>query len=182
MMTRLGYVFATSISVIGVVVASFVSMPVKLLWNASASTPIGFYDLEPAHDLKVGDLVAVMPPQALAEFLVDRGYIGRDTPLLKRVAALPGQEVCRIGADVTVDAVPFGDALDRDRIGRDLPVWQGCRRIADRDIFVMNSSVHDSLDGRYFGPLPVDSVIGKATPLYTDENGDDRFVWRAPTR
>ena len=48
--------------------------------------------------------------------------------------------------------------------------------------FLMNWQVRDSLDGRYFGPLPASSVIGRATPLYTDEDGDDRFVWRAPTR
>ena len=75
-----------------------------------------------------------------------------------------------------------GEALDRDRLGRPLPVWQGCRRIADGAIFLMNPDVRDSLDGRYFGPLPAASVIGRATPLYTDEDGDGRFVWRAPTR
>ena len=39
----------------------------------------------------------------------------------------------------------------------------------------------DSLDGRYFGPIPASSVIGRALPLWTDEEGDGRFVWRAPT-
>jgi conjugative transfer signal peptidase TraF len=181
-MTRFGYVMVTYFATMGVGIASFIPLPVRLLWNASASTPIGFYDLDPPHDLKVGDLVAVMPPKGLAEFLVERGYIGPSTPLLKHVAALPQQEVCRIGAAVTIDSVPFGDALDHDRTGRELPVWQGCRRVADGDIFLMNPSVRDSLDGRYFGPMPARAVIGKATPLYTDEDGDGRFIWRAPTR
>lgn len=181
-MTRFGYVMVTYFSVMGVAIASFVSLPVKLLWNASASTPIGFYDLDPARNLKVGDLVAVMPEKPLADFIVERGYIGRGVPLLKHIAALPGQKVCRTGNAVTVDAVPFGDALDHDREGRELPVWQGCRRIADGDLFLMNPSVPDSLDGRYFGPIPARDVIGKATPLYTDEAGDGWFVWRAPTR
>lgn len=182
MMTRLGYVLITCFSVIGVVAVSYTKLPVKLLWNASASTPIGFYDLDPPQDLKVGDLVAVMPPKALAEFLVERGYVGPDVPLLKHVAALPGQEVCRIGRMIIVDAVPLGDALDRDKLGRELPVWQGCHRIADCDLFLMNPSVPDSLDGRYFGPTPANAVIGKATPLFTDEDGDGNFVWRVSTR
>ena len=76
----------------------------------------------------------------------------------------------------------FGDALDRDRRGRPLPIWQGCRKVADGDIFLMNVSVADSLDGRYFGPIAASTVIGQATPLYTDEDGDGRFVWRAETR
>ena len=181
-MTRFGYVMATYFATMGIAIASFIALPVKLLWNASASTPIGFYDLDPPRNLKVGDLVAVMPDKPLADFMVERGYIGRDVPLLKHVAALPGQEVCRVGRSVTVDAVPFGDALDHDHLGRDLPVWRGCRRLANGDLFLMNPAVRDSLDGRYFGPLPARAVIGKATPLYTDEAGDGRFIWRAATR
>ena len=180
-MTRLGYVMVTYFSLMAIAIGSCVSLPVKLLWNASGSVPIGLYDLERPSPLKVGDLVAVMPDKPLADFMVGRGYIGRGVPLLKHIAALPGQEVCRTGSAVAVDAVPFGDALDRDTHGRPLPVWQGCRRIADGDIFLMNPSVPDSLDGRYFGPLPGRDVIGKATPLYTDEAGDGRFIWRAAT-
>lgn len=180
-MTRFGYVMATYVSIMGVAIASFVPAPLRLVWNASASVPIGLYDLDPPRHLAIGDLVAVMPDKPLADFMVERGYIGRGVPLMKHVAALPGQQVCRISNVVTVDAVPFGDALDRDKRGRPLPVWQGCRRVADGDIFLMNPSVPDSLDGRYFGSIPARAVIGKATPLYTNEDGDGRFVWRAAT-
>lgn len=176
-MTRFGYVMATYFAAMGVAVAAIVSVPVKLLWNASASTPLGLYDLAAPNRLKVGDLVAVRPPKPLADFMVGRGYIGRGVPLLKSVAALPGQQVCRAGRTITVDGVKLGQAQDRDRRGRMLPVWQGCRRIAPDQIFLMNPSVHDSLDGRYFGLLPRAVVIGRATPLYTDACGDGHFVW-----
>jgi conjugative transfer signal peptidase TraF len=181
-MSRFGYVMVTYFSVMGVAVASFIPTPLRLVWNASASVPIGLYDLAPTPSLETGDLVALLPDKPLADFMVERGYIGRGVPLLKRVMALPGQEVCRIGLAITVDHVPLGEALDRDRLGRPLPVWQGCQKIAQGDLFVMNPEVPDSLDGRYFGPIPVRAVIGKATPIYTDEEGDGRFVWRAPTR
>jgi type IV secretory pathway protease TraF len=46
----------------------------------------------------------------------------------------------------------------------------------------MNWSVEDSLDGRYFGPLPTGTIIGRAMPVWTDEDGSGRFEWRAPTR
>jgi conjugative transfer signal peptidase TraF len=176
-MTRFGYVMATYFAVMGVAVTAIVPVPVKLLWNASASTPLGLYDLAAPSGLKAGDLVAVRPPKPLADFMVGRGYIGRGVPLLKPVAALPGQQVCRVGRTVTVDGVPFGEAQERDRRGRMLPVWLGCHCIAPDQIFLMNPSVHDSLDGRYFGPLPRASVIGRATPLYTDAYGDGHFVW-----
>lgn len=180
-MSRFGYVMMTYFASAGIAIAAFVPAPLRLIWNASASVPVGLYELDPPRDVTVGDLVAVMPDQPLADFLVERGYTGRGVPLMKHVAALPGQQVCRTGNTVTVDAVLLGDALNRDKRGRPLPVWQGCRRIADGDIFLMNPSVPDSLDGRYFGPIPARTVIGKATPLYTDEDNDGRFIWRAAT-
>ena len=181
-MTRLSYAIVTTMAVSLLGVASIASFAPRLIWNASASTPVGFYTIGDVGNLDVTDLVAVDAPEPLATFLSDGGYLPRGVPLLKRVAAVPGQRVCRTGLAITVDGVPMGDALDRDRRGRPLPVWHGCRLVANGELFLMNWQVRDSLDGRYFGPLPATAVIGRATPLYTDEDGDGRFVWRAPTR
>jgi conjugative transfer signal peptidase TraF len=181
-MTRFGYVMTTYFAMLAIAGLSFLHITPKLIWNASASTPIGLYSMGQSKRLEVSDLVAVDAPEPLASFLAERGYLPRGVPLMKRVAGIPGQEVCRSGRTVTVDGVPMGDALERDRIGRALPVWQGCRRIGTSEIFLMNAQIHDSLDGRYFGPIPTATIIGRAVPLYTDEDGDDRFEWRARTR
>lgn len=181
-MSRRGILAVTLLAVIGIAATSVADMPTKLVWNATASAPVGFYTIKPADRIEVPELVAVKPPEPLAGFMVERGYVGRGVPLLKRVVGLPGQWVCRTGRAVTVDGVEMGDALDRDRIGRALPIWQGCRVITDGQLFLMNFDVRDSLDGRYFGPIPASAVIGRALPLWTDEDGHGRFVWRAPTR
>ena len=169
------------LAVAAIAASSVVETPPKLIWNATASAPIGFYTVEPADTLDVPDLVVVMPSEPLAAFMVERGYVGRGVPLLKRVVGLPGQRVCRAGLTITVDGIEMAEALERDRIGRALPVWQGCRVIAPGEIFLMNWDARDSLDGRYFGPIPASSVIGRAVPLWTDEEGVGRFEWRAPT-
>jgi len=52
---------------------------------------------------------------------------------------------------------------------RPLPVWQGCRIIGEDEIFVMNWQSEDSLDGRYFGPLPASAVIGRVVPVWAHE-------------
>ncbi|ODU18115.1 MAG: S26 family signal peptidase [Sphingomonas sp. SCN 67-18] len=181
-MSRFAYVMTTYLAVMLMGILSIVSFAPKLIWNASASTPIGLYAIDAPGRLDVTDLVAVRAPEPLATFLSDGGYLPRGVPLMKHVAALPGQRICRNGKAITVDGIAMGDALDHDRRGRPLPIWQGCRVVADGELFLMNWQVRDSLDGRYFGPLPTSSVIGRATPLYTDEDGDGRFVWRAPTR
>lgn len=181
-MTRFGYVMTTYFAAMVVGVLSFLPVAPKLIWNASASVPLGLYSIEPARHLEVADLVAVATPEPLASFMAERRYLPRGVPLMKRVAAVAGQQVCRDGAHITIDGIDMGEALARDRAGRALPSWQGCRRIADREIFLMNWAAPDSMDGRYFGPLPVNSIIGRAIPLWTDEDGDGRFQWRAATR
>ncbi|MGO4339336.1 S26 family signal peptidase [Labrys sp. KB_33_2] len=181
-MTRFGYVVATSFATLGIGIASAVPMPLKLVWNASASTPVGLYLIGSADPLVADNLVAVLPPEPVARFMVERGYVGEGAPLLKHVAARSGQVVCRRWRSIRVDGAVVGGALDRDRQGRALPVWQGCRRLSDGEVFVMNPNVRDSFDGRYFGVLSANSVIGRAIPLFTDEAGDGRFQWRAPMR
>ena len=142
----------------------------KLIWNASASVPIGLYAVRPTSVHHLGDLVVVRPPETLAAFLSARGYLAKGVPLLKHIAALPGQDVCRTGRTITVNGVTMGRALDRDHLGRILPGWEGCRLVADREVFLMNWRSENSLDGRYFGPLPAAAIVGGADPLWTEED------------
>ncbi|WP_292251219.1 S26 family signal peptidase [Mesorhizobium sp.] len=138
----------------------------QLIWNASASVPIGLYRVAPADSVGVVDIAVVMPPEPLAQLLSARGYLPRGVPLLKRVLALGGQTVCRCGSAIMVRGVTFGHARERDTRGRLLPEWRGCRVIAGDEVFLMNWDAADSFDGRYFGPLPRASIIGRAVPVW----------------
>jgi conjugative transfer signal peptidase TraF len=145
---------------------SFKPAPV-LVWNASESAPIGLYYVQPASELFVTTLVVAMPPEPLASFLAQARYLPRGVPLLKRILAVLGQSVCRHNLNISVDGVDVGIAREHDRRGRPLPVWQGCRTIADGEVFLMNWDEPASLDSRYFGPIPTSSIIGRADPLWT---------------
>jgi conjugative transfer signal peptidase TraF len=138
----------------------------RLIWNASASVPIGLYRIRPADPLYIGELVVTMPPEPLAGYLADRGYLPEGVPLLKHILALAGQTVCRTGDTITVDAATVGRALADDWRGRNLPVWQGCQVLAAGRVFLMNVQSEHSLDGRYFGPLATSAVVGRAVPLW----------------
>ena len=171
-MTRFGYVMVAYFATMATVISAFIHPSPRLIWNASASVPIGLYRMQTVSALKVGDLVAVVPPNTLAGFLAERHYLPRGVPMLKHVTAIAGQRVCRIGARITVDGKHIGDARERDHLGRTLPVWKGCRALSRGDIFVMNRDVADSFDGRYFGPLPTSTITGRLTPLWTASERD----------
>ena len=147
--------------------------PRFLIWNASTSVPIGLYAVERPTQLRVADLIAVAPPEPLAKFLADRGYLPRAVSLSKRVLALSGQSVCRNGFAVTIDGAAVGEARECDSRGRPLPSWQGCRVVSADEVFLMNPLSADSLDGRYFGPLPAASIVGRAIPLWIHQTEEE---------
>jgi len=181
-MKRARYLVLTVAVVLGIAAASLQSVAPRLVWNISTSVPVGLYRVGPTGRLAIGDLVAVTAPQPVSSFMVSRGYIDRDVPILKHVMGLSGQRACRHDRVVTLDGAPLGEARHYDSLGRDLPIWQGCRQIVEDEVFLMNPDVSDSFDGRYFGPFPDTTVIGNAIPIFTDEGGDGRFVWRVPMR
>jgi len=181
-MTRRGGALAT-VCVASLFGASFATIAAldplpRVVWNASASAPIGLYRIVPLPDPPNGVLVAVTPPPKLAHWLAERGYLGERVPLLKHVAARPGQIVCRINAVVSVDGRPVVFARQRDGRGRRLPVWQGCRTLRVGELLMLNPDHADSMDGRYFGSLPASTVLGRAIPILTRDTPDARLTWR----
>ena len=117
---------ATLFAALFVAAAALAPQP-RLIWNASPSVPIGFYRVRVGEPVSHGDLAVVAPPPAMARFLDKGGYLPLGLPLLKHIAAVPGQTVCRIGDTISIDGDAIALAQRADRLGRLLPVWSGCR-------------------------------------------------------
>lgn len=149
------------------------------VWNASASIPTGLYAIRGKASLHSGERVAIEPPPALRDLMTRRDYLPSGVPLLKRIAAVSGQHICRFGHRVNIDGNFAGVARARDRLGRPLPAWFGCRTLRSGELFVMNPAAPDSFDGRYFGVLRISDVIGRAMPVWTDEVGEGDHEWFA---
>lgn len=160
---RIGYVGLLCLGTSATIIAP--PMP-RLVWNASASAPIGLYHVVDKRPIVRGDMVIArmpMPARALAE---RRGYIPADVPLVKRVVAVTGDRVCAVGNVVTVGGKLRAFRRARDAHGRPLPWWRGCRTLRDGATFLMMADHADSFDGRYFGPSAGADIIGKATLLW----------------
>lgn len=158
---------------LGLLAAAQIDRAPRLIWNASASVPVGLYVVQASNPPSLGDLVAVRLPEDLSSRVFERGYVGADTLLLKRVAAVSGMTVCRVGLDIDIGGTVVAQAASDDRQGRPLPRWTGCVTLESDDVFLLITDVADSLDGRYFGPLSADTILGRAIPLWTYGGAED---------
>ncbi|MFE0013750.1 S26 family signal peptidase [Mesorhizobium sp. NPDC059054] len=138
-----------------------------LVWNASASAPIGLYRVvagTPVH----GDLVLASPPEFTIGLADERGYLPRNVPLLKRVAALPREHVCAFYEAIIISGEIVARRLSTDRQGRQLAWWNGCQALGNDEVFLLGAGAANSFDSRYFGPVPVRNIIGRVVPLWTE--------------
>ena len=162
------YMVAIVASVIAIAgLAAPLSHPPRLIWNASASAPIGLYEVRSRTAFARGELVLVRPPQWVRIFAAARGYLPDTVPMLKRIAAENGDTVCRDDDAITINGRVVAHALSADRAGRTLPIWSGCHRLGEGEIFLLMDDVRASFDSRYFGPVPTTAIIGKAVPIWT---------------
>ena len=139
----------------------------RLVWNASASAPVGLYWLEGDRDLKRGDLVLVWLPQTARNLAAKRAYLRSDTPAAKRVAALAGDRVCAENGIVRINHRTVATALPADQVGRPLVAWRGCGVLGFNQVFLLTAGAEASFDGRYFGPSERRDIIGRLIPLWT---------------
>ena len=138
-----------------------------LVWNASASAPLGLYRVTHDRAISRGDLALAEPPGAARRLAAERGYLPIDVPLVKRVAALPGDIVCSAGVAITINGRQVAERLSADSRGRALPTWEGCRVLQSGEVFLLMEGVPDSFDSRYFGPVAATAIIGRLVPLWT---------------
>jgi type IV secretory pathway protease TraF len=142
--------------------------PVPLLvWNASASSPIGLYRIGSARGVRPGEMALAWPPSAARALGAERHYLPRNVPLVKHVAAAAGDTVCAIGEAVSVNGRRVALRRRADPAGRAMPWWwSGCQRLRGGDLLLLSPGEPLAFDGRYFGISRGDDVLGRASLLW----------------
>jgi len=135
--------------------------------NITPSEPVGFYRLIEGQPNRGALVLLKQPRNSRASIL--RGYVPLNLPLIKRIAALPGDTVEINQSGIRVDGVLWPDSapLSRDREGRMLTAYPfGAYTAARAELWVMSDNPR-GLDSRYFGPVPASSIISRLIPVAT---------------
>jgi len=137
-----------------------------LVWNASASAPLGLYRVFPGTAFQRGDMVVARMPASARALAAHRHYLPAHVPLVKRVAAVPSDTVCAVGQAIFVNSGRVAERRARDGARRPMPWWTGCRTLHAGELFLLMADSSASFDGRYFGMTSNEDVIGKAVLLW----------------
>jgi type IV secretory pathway protease TraF len=109
-------------------------------------------------------LVLVRPWPELAKLLAKHDILPAGVPLLKTVAAVTDDNVCRNGFAISINGVLAAKILDSDAKGHALSGWSSCRKLVRGELFLLQPHPR-SFDSRYFGPALSCDVIGIARPI-----------------
>jgi len=148
--------------------AGLVPQTPLIIYNGSGSAPLGFYRVENRLPAR-GEIAVVQPPPLIELMIVARGLLPPSVPLVKQIAAIGGDEVCRSKAPdsvISINGKVVAETFEKDHSGRSLPSWDGCMRLIDGEYFLLQPHP-DSFDSRYFGPVLRCDVVGVARPFWT---------------
>jgi conjugative transfer signal peptidase TraF len=159
----------SALGVLAITASAFVKPDTRLVYNPTESAPPGWYVVHSGTQLGVGDYVVARLPRDIAAFAAKRNYLPRDVPVLKRIAATAGQRVCVRDGTVLIDGAAIATTLTLDGKRRRLTAWSHCRKLETGELFLLNTSTPSSFDSRYFGPIDVSFVRGKANLLWVTQ-------------
>lgn len=142
---------------LALIAVSFAPRRPLLVWNFTASAPVGLYRALD-RPWRRGDWAAVRPSPELAAMLARFGALERDRLLVKRIVGVEGDQVCRSGADVSVNGVIVARARTHTSAGNPLPDWQGCQTLSGDQVFLLGEA-EASFDGRYFGATAATEIV-----------------------
>lgn len=147
---------------LGFLLAGVFLTPVPhLLYNPSESADPGWYRVCPGRVYSQDTQVAAHLPEHAATFAAARGYLPEGLPVIKRIGAIGGDEVCWSGQQVTLPDGRHLELLTQDSVGRPLPAQSpGCVILAPGAVFLWSDRSNASFDSRYFGPVDANSIIG----------------------
>jgi len=118
------------------------SMKPNLTYNQRVIVEKVTYSL--IHGPRRGDVVIVDMP-------------GEKELLVKRVVALPGETVAVQDGQVFINGQLLEEPWAIRRGGLDYPP----ARVPPRHVFVLGDNRKESRDSRFFGPVPVDCIVGR---------------------
>ncbi|WP_338578680.1 conjugative transfer signal peptidase TraF (plasmid) [Brevundimonas olei] len=149
--------------------------------NITDSMPVGVWRVQADAMPARGDAAWACPPlHESVRFAVKVGYLrpgfcpGGVVPVLKTVVALPGDHIAVSKAGVVVNhnllpasaPLPFAPGIIPRAV-------EGEGTVKPGEAWLVSTYNPRSYDSRYFGPVPLKNIVGRAAPVFVQEKPHD---------
>lgn len=111
------------------------------------------FEITPFGAVERGDIVVFDPP-------------GDDKPYIKRIVAMAGDEISFSNGHVFVNGMQLEEAHIDDDTNCPNAACREAIVVPEGHVYVLGDNRNSSQDSRYFGPIAIDSIIGKAVFTY----------------
>jgi conjugative transfer signal peptidase TraF len=151
-------------------------------FNQTTSMPFGIYRVV-SRPVARGEIVGGCVSDVFAALGLERGYLHSGIcrvgirPVMKYVAAVPGDSVAIRWTGVSVNGIPIPETklLRTDSLGRELPNQLGTHPVRPGEYWLISNYDVGSFDSRYFGP--VTEIVDVVEPILTEkELSHYRFI------
>lgn len=147
------------------ILTSIATGGISITINTTPSAPKGLYILTNPKHLNRGDYIIMNIPESVKTWLISEKLITNREHLLKQIGGLPGDFYEVTATALRINGAYRGPVFATDKNGVPAPKFRGKGVIHDGYIFPVATRIPRSFDGRYFGPIPVQMIVKKATPF-----------------
>ncbi len=151
-------------------VATYLALPWRILYNGTPSVPTGWYLLHKDQSPKLGDLTTAKyqePAWARSQSVpIPDGLL-----LLKHIMAVAGDDL-RVDGNLVLRCIegactPIGKRLPDGYKGMHFPSLELPAQVPEGYVY-LGTDYEKGWDSRYLGLFPVEALQGVAEPLFTD--------------
>jgi conjugative transfer signal peptidase TraF len=154
------------ISILAVIIAIIKYYGFYFTYSATMSVPRGLYLIVPAKKFERYEMVEFLPPPKILDFVRDLRWLPKSGLLIKYVFAVPNDYVCVRKNYIWINDKKVGKIYEFYSFGKKLPQTKICGRLAADKYLLMSTKKERSFDGRYFGAISVNNIVGRAIPIF----------------
>lgn len=136
-----------------------------LTYSATSSMPRGFYLVTPQKKFTHHEVVEFRPPLHILNLIQENHWLPPNGSMIKYVFAVPSDHVCIHHQTLWVNHKKIAPIYKFYAPNKLLPQTKICGRLQEGQYLLLSTENERSFDGRYFGPVSQQKILGRAKIL-----------------
>ena len=158
------------IGILSITVIAIKKSGYHITYSVTPSMPQGFYLVMPTKKIARYDIVEFIPPLSVLEFIKEKHWVPQSGSIIKYVFAIPNDHVCIHDEAIWINGKKIGPVYKFYAENKLLPQTKICGKLTQGEYLLLSTENKRSFDGRYFGIVSSERILGRAVAIFTFDN------------